>query len=260
MLHPVAGHLALAHAGGEIFEVGHEITALIDEHVGIVGRDLPRLFQGRAEHLRRIAHRRPRGGDVGLGDRHRHEVGLGEVAVVARLLLLPLGPGDAGRIVPAAGLLGHLPHLDLRGLPLPPLPRGLVDQRPLHRSKGVHVFDFDDRRLGDAVVGPCPALQRNVEVHVGVDPETPLLHVAVADTEIHQQEFEFIEPGPGLLGRPQIGLRHDLAERRAGAVEIDPRVGGARRLVVHALAGVFLEVYPDDAHLAGERPLRIDHF
>ena len=49
----------------------------------------------------------------------------------------------------------------------------------------------------------------------------------------------------GLLGRAQIGLRHDLHQRHAGAIEIDQRQ--RRVLIVQRLAGVLLEMQPLDA-------------
>ncbi len=188
------------------------------------------------------------------GHRHGHEIGLGEIAVVARLLLVPLGPGDSGGVVPAAGLLGSRSQLGAGRPPLLPLPRGLVDERPLDRAEAVHVFDLADRRLRDH------SLDGDVEVHVRVDPQAPLLHVAVAHAEVHQEQLQLVEPGSCLLWAAEIGLRDDLAQRRAGPVEVDPAVGLAGRLVVHALARVLLEVHADDADLSRrEGPLRIAH-
>ena len=167
---------------------------------------------------------------------------------------MTLGPRDARRIVPAPGLLRRLTHLGLRCLPFLPLPRGLVDERPLDGTEAVHVLDLDDRCLGDPPVG-----LRDVEVDVGVDPQASFLHVAVAHAEILEQEFQFVEPGAGLLRAPQVGLGDDFTQRRAGAVQVDPRVGGAGGLVVHALARVLLEVNADDVDAAGKRPFRVDH-
>jgi hypothetical protein len=98
-----------------------------------------------------------------------------------------------------------------------------------------------------------------VEVDVGIDPQASLLHVAVTHAEVDEQQLQFVEPGPGLLRAPQVGLTDDLAERRARAIEVDPGIGRARGLVVHALARVLLEVHADDSHLPRERPLRIDY-
>ena len=254
LLHPVARYFPLTDSLGEILEVGDELTPLIDEDVGVVGGNLPRRGERLSEHRRRIPHRLACGREPLLRHRHRHEVGLGEVAVVARLLLVPLGPGDAGRIVPAAGLLRGLPHLGLGRLPLLVLPGRFVDQRPLDGAEAVHVFDFDDRRLGDPA-----AVAGDVEVDIGVDPQAPLLHVAVTDAEVDKQQLELVEPGAGLLRRPQIGLADDLTQRRAGPIQIDSRVAGAGRLVMHALSRILLEMDASDPDVPRQGPLRIDH-
>ena len=53
--------------------------------------------------------------------------------------------------------------------------------------------------------------------------------------------------GLGLVGRAHVGLRHDLHQRHARAVQID--IGHGRMLVVHRLAGVLLQMQPLDADL-----------
>ena len=68
--------------------------------------------------------------------------------------------------------------------------------------------------------------------------------------------------GLGLLGRAQVGLRHDLHQGDAGAVEVDERHGGV--LVVQRLAGVLLEMQPLDADPDGavrhvDRDLALAH-
>ena len=96
----------------------------------------------------------------------------------------------------------------MRFLPLPPLPLGLVVERPLDRAEAVHVLDFDNRR-GDR------ALRRvDVQVHVGVDPQAALLHVAVGDAEVGQQQLQLAEKCLGLGRAAQIGLRDDFQQRR----------------------------------------------
>ncbi|MPM82466.1 hypothetical protein SDC9_129527 [bioreactor metagenome] len=52
--------------------------------------------------------------------------------------------------------------------------------------------------------------------------------------------------GHGLGGGADIGLGHDFQQRRAGAVQVD--AGLADELVVHGLAGVFLQVGTHQAH------------
>ena len=62
-----------------------------------------------------------------------------------------------------------------------------------------------------------------------------------------EQQLQLGEIGLGLGRRTHVGLRDDLQQRRAGAVQIDAAVGLAGLLVVHALAGVFFQMGPDDA-------------
>ena len=145
-------------------------------------------------------------------------------------------------------------------MPLRKLPGHLVDQRPLNGAETVHVLDLDDWRLGDPSSRFRSPVTRNVKVDVGIDPQAPLLHVAIADAEIHQQQLQFVEPSPRLLRRTQIGLGDNFAQRGACPIEIDARVAGAGALVVHALAGVLLEVDADDPHFSRPSPLGIDHF
>ncbi len=98
----------------------------------------------------------------------------------------------------------------------------------------------------------------DVQVDVGIHPQAPFLHVAVGDAQVVQQEFQLREIGLGLGRRAHVGLADDFQERRAGPVQVDAAVGLARRLVVHALAGVFFEVGADDANPLGRKfPLGI---
>ena len=120
-------------------------------------------------------------------DRDRHQVGLGEVAIVARLFLVPLAAGDVGRVVPAAGLLGHVAQPLAGLLPDFVLPLGLVLHRPLDGPEAVHVLDFDDRR-GDRL----PVGRVDVQVDVGVDAQAPFLHVAVGDAQIGEQQLQLV--------------------------------------------------------------------
>ena len=44
---------------------------------------------------------------------------------------------------------------------------------------------------GDPAVG-----LRNVEIHIRIDPQAPLLHVAITHAEVDEQELQFVEPSP----------------------------------------------------------------
>ena len=101
-------------------------------------------------------------------------------------------------------------------------------------------------------VATLPSRRVDVQIDVGVDPQAALLHVAVGDAEVGQQQLQFGQIGLGFGGRAQVGLADDFQQRRAGAIQVDAAVGLAGRFVVHALAGVFLQVGADDAD-----PLRL---
>ena len=72
-------------------------------------------------------------------------------------------------------------------------------------------------------------------------------------SEAAQRLAELAQEGAGVGGRAQVGLGHDLQQRRPAAVEVDPRALGARaapaRADVDELGGVLLEVRAGDAHL-----------
>ncbi len=98
-------------------------------------------------------------------------------------------------------------------------------------------------------VATCALGRVDVQVDVGVDPQAPFLHVAVGNAEVGQQQLQFGQIGLRLGRRAQVGLADDLQQRRARAVQVDAAVGLAGHFVVHALAGVFFEMGPDDADL-----------
>ena len=93
----------------------------------------------------------------------------------------------------------------------------------------------------------------DVQIDVGVDAQAAFLHVAVGDAQVGEQQLELGQIGLGFGRRAHVGLADDFQQRRAGPVQIDAAVGLAGQLVVHALAGVFFQVGPDDAD-----PLRLD--
>ena len=88
-------------------------------------------------------------------------------------------------------------------------------------------------------------LARPAHRDIDVGAQRTLLHIAVAGAEIAQDRPQLRHIGLGLLGRAHVGLRDDLHQRDARAVEIDE--GFRRRLVVQRLAGVLLEMQPLDA-------------
>ena len=177
-----------------------------------------------------------------LGGRlDRHEVGLGEVAVVVRLLLRAPRRQRPGRHVEVVRVLldlaARLPHADLAG-DLRLDATGDVRER-------VHVLDLAAR--------PQLVRARGAHRDVRVDPERALLHLRVRDAELDDRLPQQLEEALRLLGRVDVGCRDDLDERRAAAVVVDERVLGpadppGATADVHVLRGVLLQVGADDSH------------
>ncbi len=147
----------------------------------------------------------------------RHEVGLGEVAVVVGLLLRAVHGEAVG-----VGVV-VVRRLDER---LPRLVRGdLLAERRLDRAaderERVHVLDLPARP-----VALLPALAHR-DVDVGA--QRALLHLRVGNAELGDRLAEEAEEPHRLVGRAQVGFRDDLEERRTTAVEVDERVVGADR-------------------------------
>ena len=86
-------------------------------------------------------------------DGHWHQVGIGEVAIVARFFLMPLAARDVGHVVPAAGLLGHVAEL-LAGL-LPDLRIAARLRSPWPRSTARKLFMFLTSTIGVAIRSPA---------------------------------------------------------------------------------------------------------
>ena len=131
-----------------------------------------------------------------------------------------------------------MPRLEQRRLPLD------LGRHPLAEElERVHVLELGlgaERRLAAAP-----------DRHVGITAQRALLHVAVRDADRLKRVLEQPEEGHRLLGRAQVGLRHDLDERRAAAVEVDHgRLGArdppARPARVHELRRILLQVRAGD--------------
>src|SRR5215212_2233322 len=170
--------------------------------------------------------------DVVLAELQGQQVGVGEVAVVVRLLLgahrarLALARIEQPRLLvdPAA----VFQNADL--------PARFVFDRLADEADRVDVLDLAARaeRLAGAADG---------HVHVGA--KAALLHVAVASAEVAQNRAQLRDIRLRLLGRAQVGPRHDLHERDAGPVEVHEAHRGMQ--VVDRLAGVLLQMQALDA-------------
>jgi hypothetical protein len=110
---------------------------------------------------------------------------------------------------------------------------------------------------------PSVFLAHRTHGHVGVAAERALLEVAVVHAQEHEHVAQLAEVGLGLGGAAQLGLAHDLDERRARAVEVH-HGGRAAPGAVQVLGGVFLHVDAREvhrlllvSHLEGELPAQV---
>jgi len=166
-------------------------------------------------------------------DENGNEVRIGEVAVVVGLLLAAHGVGLPLGVVPEARLLDDLAAA-VQDVALAP---DLVLDGPLDVSEGVHVLELR--------AGPEGLLALRPDGDVGVAAEGALLHVAVADLEVHEDVAQAAQVFGGLLGASHVGFAHDLDEGNARAVEVHVAPGVA--FVVNELAGILLHVDAGDA-------------
>ena len=115
------------------------------------------------------------------------------------------------------------------------LPRDFILQRRVDALEGVHVLDLNLR--------PKLLLSCGAHTDIHVRPHVPLFQVAVAHARIHEALFERLKIGHRLVRRGQIGLGHDLHQRRAAAVEIHSAEPG----IVVDLRRILLQVNVVDA-------------
>ena len=164
---------------------------------------------------------------------HRQQVWLREVAVVVRQLLAAHGPRLIALGIVEARFAGHLaaPFEDVN------VPRDLVPDGAFDEAERVQVLDFGAfaKRL----------LARSPHGHVGVATHRTLVQVAIGDAQVARQRPQLAKERGGFGGGAQIGFRHHLKERCAGAVEVDARHAGV--ILMQRLAGILLQVGPRDA-------------
>ena len=175
------------------------------------------------------------GVDPLLRDQERRQVGLGEIAIVVRLLLRAHRARLALLVVEQPRLLRDLAaRLDHRHLAA-----DLVLDRLAHEAERVDVLQL---HAGAQLLRALLSHR-----HVGVAAERALLHVAVVDPEVHEREPQRLEVLGRLLCGAQVGLADDLDERRAGAVQVDLGASAA----VHVLARVLFEMDAGQAYPSG---------
>ena len=168
----------------------------------------------------------------------RRQIGLGEIAVIVRLLLRAHGVGAALVRVPQPRLLHNAParfdHFDLA--------LDLVLQRRADEFEAVDVLHFG---LGAEFFLPSWA-----DADIRVAAQRTLLHVAVGDAGVEQDLLQSRQVLEGLVGRADVGLADDLDQRRAAAVQVEIGVrGGVGKPLVQALARIFFHVHARDADL-----------
>src|SRR5690606_25830221 len=169
-------------------------------------------------------------------DFERRQIRIRKITIVVRVFLGAQRRRLRGAGIEAARLLLYLTTSvqDRR------LARDLDGDGPLHELEGVDVLELYPRT---ETFAPLRA-----QGHVRVAAKAALFHVAVVDADRHQDLAYGAHVGGGLLARSQIGLTHDLDERRSRTVQIDGR--GALD-PVQVLAGVFFQVHTGNA--CGER-------
>ena len=151
-----------------------------------------------------------RGGEHLLGGQQRDQVGLGEVAVVVRLLLGAQRRERAGRGVEVQRLLD-----DRLAASSSPICRSISARTPRSRKRNEFMF------LSSVLVPSSvdPAGRTDTLASQRSDPSSMLTSETPSWLSVARSSAE---PIARLLGRAQVGLGHDLDQRRAAAVEVDP--------------------------------------
>ena len=197
----VVGDLLLRHQHARVLRRQPQPVGVAGEAIlGQLGQRPARLGQ------RRLVHH------------HRRQIGLGEVAVVVRLLL-----GAHRRRQPAGGV----PQPRLLHDALAPFeqrrPAGLI-------SCSMASFTFlNELMFFSSALVPSLLLAAQAHRHVGVAAERALFHVAVADAQVAHQRAHRPQVLRRLLGRADVGLADHLAQRHAGAVVVDQLDARRRR-------------------------------
>ena len=144
----------------------------------------------------------------------------------------------SSRVVPAAGgLVAHLQsHAGFEEAI--ELPLDFVGDASLQGAEAVEVLDLGDGRP-ELLPRPCDG-----EVDVRLEPHVALLHVPFGDADEPHDPLQLDGQRPDLGGAVQVGLGHDLQQRRPGAVQIDLEKLPGR---VEVLAGILFQVGAEDA-------------
>src|SRR5690606_24712187 len=90
----------------------------------------------------------------------------------------------------------------------------------------------------------------DVQVDVCVTAQASLLHVAVRNLQIRQQEVQFLKKQSGLGSGTEVRFGDDLQQRGAAPVQVDQPLSASPGFIVQVLARVFLAVCAVDADLS----------
>ncbi len=140
---------------------------------------------------------------------------------------------SAAYIIPAASFLLELSA----ALQNTDLALNFISKRAPDPADRVHVFDLD--------LYSKLRLRLGSHRDVAVAAELTFFHVGIAHPAVDQDLFKRSQKRERFLGRIDLGLGHDLHQRRAGAVEIDSRA----RFEMETLRHIFLEMNAHQMHL-----------
>ena len=172
----------------------------------------------------------------------RHDQGrkvrIGKIAVVPALFLGPHRADLPPHLIPEQRQRFHRAALrDDPGLSL-----DLEPERLPQTGEGVEILDL---RLP-----PRSAGAGRTDRHVRIHAQASLFHVAVAHVEVFEHPLELLQELPRFGRAAQMGLRHDLDQRKPGAVQLDG--GPPAEAVVKGPARILLQVKaldPDGASI-----------
>ena len=141
-----------------------------------------------------------------LRDFDRQKIRIREITVIHRIFLgSHLTRFIAVRVIKTRGLHDFSARFDQFNLTVDFVVNGVLQE-----LKRVDVFNFAAR------AELCFA--HGAHRHVGVTPEVSFLHIAVRNTEPHDQRVQCLGVAHGFSRTSQLRLRHDFKQRRTGAV------------------------------------------
>ena len=197
---PVGRLLGVAALGDRLEELGRVL--LRHQHARVVGREAVLADEAGLLGVGQLGQAGLDLLDPVLGQHQRQQVGIGEVAIVVRVLL----GAHRARLAPAGIEQPRLLHDLAAALDQLDLAPRLVLDRLLDEADRVHVLDLAAR---------AQLAARLAHRDVDVAAHGAFVHVAVAGAEIAHDRAQLGEIGRRLVGRAHVGLAHDLHQRHA---------------------------------------------